>query len=220
MTLPEHEKAPEFLIGAPAKEVVKEILRVNPNIDQFILRLHPFRGALAMNYPKEEAIQKVEISRDDILLNSGIERWINYLGVINENEIDWELLGREHNIRDDWPLARYLSVDSRVELPELAHIPMLDFDCQTTFRNLQKIISTLYFLGQKGYVLDSSNGFHFWGRNSISEYEWRKFLEKTKENPLIDREFIEASLGLGFSCLRITKDVEEGRFVPRFVATL
>lgn len=240
MRTPEHARIPELLIGAPATEVVKKILKVNPGIESLTLRIHPCIGDDPKKYwEKEEEVQEIPLSRDDIL-SQGLESWIYYLGVIDEHRVDWKFLEEEFNISPhsrrfenftrDWPLARFLSIDSRVKLPEPAHIPMLDFDCEKSFGNLLKLLEILRKQGLRGYVLDSSKGFkkgfHFWGINPLPEsslfpeFNWREFLESNKENPLIDKQFIDIALALGYTCLRITEDLENGRPAPVVAATV
>ncbi|HUS60325.1 MAG TPA: hypothetical protein VMX76_03030 [Nevskiaceae bacterium] len=243
MRSPEIEKTPEVLIGAPAKEVVKEILRENPQIPFLTLLVHNLKPKGWEELDVEEKcalddVKRMKVYRDAVLDDLQLEDLIVGLGVFDENR-EWEELSCEKfsetikRAEDDWPLAEFLTISSRVELPEPRHIPMLDFECPKTGGNLNAILRGLRAQGQKGFILDSGNSFHFWGINllfesgMLPEYEWRTFLIRNRENPFVDKRFVEVSLKNGFTCLRITETAERDirtdlakKPTPRMIAIL
>jgi len=87
-----------------------------------------------------------------------------------------------------------LGVCSRCQLADgsIAHIPMMDFRCQSTDENLRKVQTTIRGIGQsKGYILESGRSYHFYGLDLLDEKSWLKFMARCLLlSPLVDSRYI------------------------------
>lgn len=219
--IPEQDEV--VLIGNPAKEIVKEILRKNPKIHSLELCIHPLEDSIdIIGYRLDDDYQELELSREEILAFQGLEEFEHILGVLDDTEIDQEIMERlGRDLDEDWPHAAYVSVKSLVYAPEPRHIPMLDFNCRKTGENLQRILDTLRSNRERGFILDSGHSFHFWGARLVPGNQGAAFLSKYRDNKLVDQKYIELSLSRGFTLLRITQNMARDESIaPRLVAVV
>jgi hypothetical protein len=86
------------------------------------------------------------------------------------------------------------------------HIPMLDFKCEVSDRNSKIIETFLKKINQPGYLLNSGNSYHFYGKQLMNKEEWLKLnYQALLMVPYVDQRYIAHRLLSGFSVLRINK---------------
>ena len=70
---------------------------------------------------------------------------------------------------------------SRVETieDEVMHIPMLDFECEVSPKNLSKIEDFIKELGERGLILESGRSYHYYSLNLVTPSRWLKFMART-----------------------------------------
>lgn len=81
------------------------------------------------------------------------------------------------------------------------HIPMIDFCDRATLAGVEFDLAKL---GMHGMIVESGNSFHFYGFETLSEDDWRSFVEETRGFRSIDKNWPDLQLEQGYSMLRIT----------------
>lgn len=118
---------------------------------------------------------------------------------------------------------RLLGILSKVRLlgGESAHIPMMDFKCAPSVRNLEVLVNLLNDLRQgPGYVLESGRSYHYYGLRLLSEEDWKVFLGKCLlMYGYTDERYIGHQLIDGHCVLRLSAGKSKSN-VPRVVAEL
>jgi len=149
----------------------------------------------------------------------------------SKTEIDKRFEIRTDNSFEDHISKRVASLSSRSVLAlcsicklksgSIGHIPMMDFRCSPSKKNLQRIIVALNNIQQaKGVILETGKSYHFYGLNIISDEDWRQFLAKCLLlAPLVDTRYIAHRLQIGACVLRLTA-CEQKPFSPRVVKVL
>ena len=116
-----------------------------------------------------------------------------------------------------------LGVCSKCQLLDgsTAHIPMMDFRCQATDENLQKVQTTLRGIGQsKGYVLESGRSYHFYGLDLLDQKSWVRFMANCLLlSPLVDSRYIAHRLIDEMCVLRLSTSQRHPK-TPVVVASL
>ena len=102
-------------------------------------------------------------------------------------------------------LSRVLFMDKKVY-----HLPMIDFHCDSTEKNVQLAEDLIEILEiGAGYLLDSGESFHFIGTQLINEMEFGPYLGKLiMYSPIIDKSWIAHQLIEGSCALRVTQKKE------------
>ncbi len=106
--------------------------------------------------------------------------------------------------------------DTRVK-----HIPMMDFRCEPSSRNLKLVVEAMRRVGQQdGVVLESGRSYHYYGFNLLDEAGWLDFMYRNLLlTPFVDARYIGHRLLAGIARLRIT--ASRGKpTVPHRVASL
>lgn len=228
-------------MGEASYLVVKEILRQNPQIPCLIIAAHWLPCKRVDEYGENEVFD-LPLERRDVLERMGLEFQIllNGLGQEDEEELVGKLaLGTPDllellrargptgamltEVIEEAGGTNYLAVRSSVMMAgeTLGHIPMLDYKCPKTSKNLQAIIDHLRAQEQRGYVVDSGNSYHFWGLALQSVNEWEDFMERGRAMPLVDQKYLRECRKRGYACLRITRTRDSRRKpVPKVVAIL
>jgi hypothetical protein len=86
------------------------------------------------------------------------------------------------------------------------HVPMLDFRVPSSKQNLGTVCSIIRQLGLRGVVLDSGQSYHFYGIDTISANELRRFLARCLFfTPLIDYRWVAHQLLEGACALRLIR---------------
>lgn len=109
---------------------------------------------------------------------------------------------------DELPDGKALALCSKCKLRDGsdAHIPMMDFRCQPSPENLERIKEVLAALDQRnGAILESGRSYHFYGFNVMDQGEWVEFLARCLLlHPFTDSRYIAHRLIGGTCALRIT----------------
>jgi len=122
----------------------------------------------------------------------------------------------------------HLAFSSKIKLQENKenfHIPLMDFKCENTPENLERVRNFLVKIGQKtGVILDSGRSYHYYGVDILSKDEWRVFMAKCllsdlADLKLLDVNYIGHSLWDGYSILRISSS-EQYPKIPTVVSIL
>lgn len=104
---------------------------------------------------------------------------------------------------------------------EVKHIPMMDFRCEPSDRNLQLVVSSMRKLGQnRGVILESGRSYHYYGFELLDDIAWRCIMHRALLlTPFVDPRYIGHRLLAGTARLRVT--ASRGKpTVPRCVAEL
>ncbi len=136
---------------------------------------------------------------------------IRELSVIGKNDLGAILGLLEDNLGSDWQLG--LMSLARKRSGQCCHIPQIDFVCKNTYENLAAIKACLKQNAyvEAGWLVDSGNSFHFYGRNLLAPSDWQAFMgrcllfNEEGKNPIIDWRWLGYSLIAGYSTLRITE---------------
>lgn len=108
----------------------------------------------------------------------------------------------------------------QLENKKRKHIPMVDFCCLCSEENLQKVVDTLYVLGEKeGFILESGNSYHYYGCRVFNQRRWRNFIQQCQKYDIIGNDWPFYQLKDGFSCLRIATSVAKPH-LPRVIAKI
>jgi hypothetical protein len=123
----------------------------------------------------------------------------------------------------DLPLGKSLALCSRCHIDDGSwrHIPMMDFYCPPTTRNLEVVYAALLRLGQvRGVILDSGRSYHYYGCDMMTDAGWRDFLSASLLlMPFTDSRYIAHRLLGGACALRLSKSKHK-RQIPRVVSVL
>ena len=113
-------------------------------------------------------------------------------------------------------------ISSRVRLNNgsEAHLPLLDFSLPPSPANDATVGRIVTRLGQRGYLLDSGNSYHFYGNALLSDSGYRRFLGAALLfSPLVDHRWVAHQLIEGASALRVSGG-KNGSKLPRLVAEI
>ncbi len=190
---------PAFKIGTGAIEVIIEIAKSVPEISSVFFAVYTpatlkefISDRIQRHNPPEELI---EVERRGIL-NSDPNNFFSPL-------VDKFLTDGK----------RHLAFSSKIKLQrnkEDFHLPLMDFRCENTLENLERVKNFLAKIGQKtGVILDSGRSYHYYGADMLSKDEWRIFmaeclLSDLADLQLLDVNYIGHSLWDGFAILRIS----------------
>lgn len=183
---------PNFRIGMTSVEALVEIIRVNLK-----RRSSGFNGNFIWFYtymPRENTQDKKSNSLSQLIFHDfskfslagekseditvdHINHWIRLLD-------EGEVLGIISEIKIARSFEEYYSA-------HFHHIPMMDFRCPKSPKNLARIKGLLRTIGEKeGVILDSGRSYHYFGTNPLSEKEWLMFLGKCLLSGLVDERYI------------------------------
>jgi hypothetical protein len=131
---------------------------------------------------------------------------------------------RLERLLDDLPGESALAVASEVILDagKIAHIPLLDFQCAKSRKNLNFLIAAMRRIDVNGgMILASANSYHFYGRSLLKQAEWHQFVGRCLLlDPLVDVRYLGHCLLDGFAALRISRQGQSPHGVPYVVATV
>ena len=183
---------PNFRIGMTSVEVLVEIIRVN------LKRGYSgFNGNFIWFYkyiPRGNTKDKKSNSLSQLIFHDfsksmlvgeksenitvdNLNRWIRLLD-------EGEVLGIISDIKIARSFEEYYSA-------HFHHIPMMDFRCPKSPKNLARIKGLLRTIGEKeGVILDSGRSYHYFGINPLSEKGWLMFLGKCLLSELVDSRYI------------------------------
>jgi hypothetical protein len=197
-----------FKVGMTALEVVFRILELNKEIQSLIFKLY----SPVTNFDKRPRKKSLE----NMLFHNPSEK--EYTLIIPK---DNSFLKMVNGISSKLPPKYDLGVASLVYIgDEKFHIPMMDFKCDYSAKNLKKIKEFLKNIGQVGVILFSGMSYHFYGINLIPDSDWHEFMGKCLLfNDYVDTRYIAHRLIDGYSCLRISRGTKN-RPTPRVVSVI
>ena len=127
------------------------------------------------------------------------------------------------HIIESLPLHRVLGMQSNVTLANgtHAHIPMMDFKCTPSPRNLERLTGLLGSLQMgKGFVLETGRSYHYYSTQIVDDLTWRIFLGKCLlMTGNVDERYVGHQLINGFCVLRLSAGRMK-KFTPRVVAEI
>jgi len=198
-------------LGMTAPEVVIRIVEATPEIRLLLLKVY----SSAKNLEEEPVIQ-IRTSVDRMIYHNPPE--LEETIWLERNEITLE---RIKEIADRLAEKRALAITSSVKLfntEEIFHIPMMDFKCEASPENLEKIQEFLRKIGQKGVVLLSGRSYHYYGIELLSERDWLLYLGKCLLFiDFVDSRYVGHRLIDGYTSLRISREIRRPN-LPKVVA--
>jgi hypothetical protein len=100
-----------------------------------------------------------------------------------------------------------------------AHIPLMDFKCKPTPKQLRLLVEALRQLEMPGVVLRTDASFHFYGFALLTSKEWRAFTATCLLfRSLVDWRYVGHCLLRGMSSVRIQGDRRTGLAEPTVAA--
>ena len=113
-----------------------------------------------------------------------------------------------------------IAICSEVQLVngETAHMVLLDGSADYEVDFPDELDELIVSLGnRKGYILETDNGFHFYGVELLKQTEWEALMNNLRNNPDFDSGFAYYSLHNGYSALRIFDYAPDKEVVPEVV---
>lgn len=218
MTEPVKEPTPSS--GPPsalltAFEVVAQIVDSNPDVQSLSLVTYQEGPNWPGLFPTEK-----DNALPMLLKGLHQDRGERIFSKLSRKEISADRVrGVAHGLRHD----QLLGVVSRVTFAqgETRHIPMMDFMCTPSPKNLDVLIRliTELRLGQ-GFLLESGRSYHYYGLALLTEHTWPAFLGKCLlMYGYVDDRYIGHQLVDGHCVLRLSAG-ELKKKIPRVVAEL
>jgi hypothetical protein len=136
---------------------------------------------------------------------------IRELSISGKSDLRAILSGVGDNLDTNWQLG--LMSLARKRSGQSCHIPQIDFVCEKTSENIAAIKACLKqnTYTETGWLVDSGNSFHFYGRKLLAPSDWQAFMgqcllfNERGKYPIIDWRWLGYSLIAGYSTLRILK---------------
>jgi hypothetical protein len=197
-----------------AYEVTAQIIRSNPKIESVTLVTY----TEAPNWGDLPEVEKHTLSS----LVKGIRQDTGrrVFGKIPAAQVSAEAL----RIRSEGlGFGELLGLISKVELCDggSAHIPMMDFSCETSPQNLSSITHLLSDMRKGvGFLLESGRSYHYYGAELLTDEGWRQFIGKCLLMfGYVDDRYIGHQLVDGYCVLRLSAGRLKYR-VPAVVSQL
>lgn len=191
------------LIGKGPVDVVKEIIRLNPQIEN--LTLIPYIYVpLRLNEPR---FKKIRVTPPELIGGK-------------------KLTDLDKRLPSQYQVALLAKV--RIGKNMYRYLPMMDFDIPKSKRNLKIVIERLKKHDYpNGWILETDKSYHFYGYSLLTTKEYWKFLANslltsiviTRDNiiQVADPRFIGHSMKRGACDLRLTTRADKS-FKPKVVA--
>jgi hypothetical protein len=183
-----------------AVELVEEIVRMNPAIDSLNLVVYEE----APNW-RDTPIALDDAGMDFLIRGLQQDRAERTMTSLSRCEVFPKYL---YQIAERLPSGKLLGLQSNVSLASGAQtqIPMMDFMCSPSPRNMERLTRLLQSLGMgKGFLLESGRSYHYYGTRLLTETEWRVFLGKCLlMTGCADERYIGHQLVNGYCVLRLS----------------
>ena len=125
-------------------------------------------------------------------------------------------------IADSLPAGRALAITSKVTLADKRklHIPLIDFQCNTSTENLQNVKRCMRGMDDAGgVILKSARSYHYYGMSLLTDDQWLDFVGRCllrepdiNMQPYVDIRYLGHRLQEGWGSLRISRDSLSGKF--------
>jgi hypothetical protein len=202
------------LIVRSAHEVVAHVVQSNPTIESVTLVTYiegpNWRGrpACGDKFSGPLILDAIQQDRGERLLTS-----------LSRAKITEEYL---RDAAEKLSSSKLLGLVSKVHLADgrSAHIPMMDFICAPSTRNLEMLVRMLRSIRKgKGWLLESGRSYHYYGCQLLTAEEWLVFLGKCLlMSGYADDRYIGHQLVDGHCVLRLSSG--KSKAVPTVVAEL
>lgn len=156
---------PEQLIGASCHEVIREILRLNPDIEAMQFTTYSY---VYLAIEKDKTEPHFWIDREEILEGDALERQIAEL-----------------------PEGYDLGIHSLVKMKDGSekYLPLIDFKLSPSPENLGIIKERMKkIVGIGGFILETDKSYHFYGINPVDFDEWLNFCARCLLTSLVKDE--------------------------------
>jgi len=189
-----------FNLGMTAPEVVVKIIEVNPRISEVLFKIFSPPKNLS-----EELVPWIRTSLYRMVFHQppGAEDML----CLKREEITLQNLSR---VVKKLAGEKVIAITSDLKLfdtDERFHIPMMDFDCEISCENLEKIQTFLKISDKKGVILQSGRSYHYYGIELIPEREWLMFLGRCLLfMDYTDSRYIGHRIIDGYGSLRISEN--------------
>lgn len=200
-----------FRLGMTAPEVVVKIIEMNPRISDVVFKIFSPPKNLS-----EESVPWIRTSLHRMVFHQppGAEDTLllkrKEITLQNLSQIVRKLAGK-----------KVLAMTSDLKLfntDERFHIPMMDFDCEISCKNLEVIQRFLRISNKGGVILQSGRSYHYYGIELIPDREWLMLLGRfLLLMDYTDSRYIAHRIIDGYGSLRISEN-ERRPIPPKVVA--
>jgi hypothetical protein len=164
--------------------------------------------------------------RTRVSFEQSLERRLQHGGKeIKTYGLSREVISPRHlrQLISDLPKKGALAVSSRVVLNnhEEAHIPLVDFQCMQSKRNLIHLTLAMRRINHMGgVILNSGNSYHYYGISLLTDTEWRQYIGRCLLlEPLVDVRYLGHCLLENEAAIRISPHQHSGKY-PTVVAVV
>ena len=193
-------------IGIDAPEVIAEIIDENLSILSVFYAIYSPASHLKPTYITSKLLRHnpprkfIELKREDVFPE-------NIKGLASHFLNEFELLAFVSKVR--------LQGEQK-----FFHFPLIDFRCENSTQNLERLRDFLREINQKrGVILFSGVSYHYYGLEPLSELDWGVFLGQCLLSGLVDHFYIGHQMVDKCSILRITQSNQYPE-VPTVVSVL
>ena len=179
-------------VGIKAPEAITAIINNNPAISKILFAVYvPGRHSIPSHVTSKflrhnPAKRLIGLERDEITQDKIASLASLYIG-------EPELLA-------------FISKVRLQDRKEVFHLPLIDFRCEPSTLNLEKVIWFLREIGQQeGVILSSGNSYHYYGIEPLSKTDWIVFLGQCLISELVDHFYIGHQMIEKYSTLRISR---------------
>lgn len=194
------EKLEFFERGMTAPEAIVGIVKSDLRITHLFFEIYPSRKS-----PKMKTKTRGCVPFDKLLYHNPPESEKKFW--LRRKKITLDGLKK---IIEGLSEKQVLAVTSKVKLQNtesILHIPMIDFKCDVSPANLERVQEFLKKIGQEGIILLSGKSYHYYGIELLSNREWLTFLGKCLLfRDFVDSRFVGHRLIDGYTALRISKE--------------
>lgn len=183
-----------------AIELVAEIVQTNRAIDSLNLVVYEE----AHNW-RDTPISLDEAEIDFLIL--GLQQDQCERTITSMSRCDFSK-DKVNQIAGNLPPSKLLGLQSNVALAGggQAQIPMMDFMCSPSPRNMERLTRLIQSLQMgKGFLLESGRSYHYYGTQLLTDAEWRAFLGKCLlMTGCADERYVGHQLVNGYCVLRLS----------------
>lgn len=154
------------------------------------------------------------------------ERLVNTNKLFPEFRNIEDLIKGKINFKEFSPKKDYhLGITSlaKTKNGEIFHIPMIDFECPCSGKNILRVAETIKLLRPSGktngFILESGQSYHYYGIDLLSVRDWLIFMNLCKKVQNVDEKWPELQLKRGYSTLRVSISSQKPH-LPKVVAKI
>lgn len=179
-------------LGSPSSAVVEALIRRHPEVTRVRIRSFPPKVHIprrSRKYSIDRALRHVR----------GPERVV---GVSRRRGASAYL--RESPETRAEEMVGFCS-DLRVRGGAVKHALLMDFRCKRSAKSMRRLLRACRRIGRAGWLLKTSNSYHFYGEELVNAREWERFMGRwLLLEDLCDVRFVGHCIIEGVSCLRFS----------------